>query len=280
MLTDTPPWPPLAGVAALVATYVATTVVLALLAVVAGVAGYDPEEVPAGGLLVVTAALSAAAVGVCVAIARRTGRVEPADFALRRPAAADLAVGVAAGAAVLAVVTGVWAWLTVQRTAFPLPPELSDASAVELATVGAAPGSGDVELGPALIASALARAVLAPVAAQVVLLGFVAPALARWRGGPVPAIGVAVLGLTLVAGVAGDLGGGLLVPALALAALLVALRVLTGSLVPGVVLACGAAGAALGASAQLGAAGIAALAAACAVAGVVLVAPILRDDAP
>ena len=120
-----------------------------------------------------------------------------------------------------------------------------------------------VEAGPGLIASALARCVVPAVAGELLLRGFVLPALARRRG-PVPAVLVVAVLFGGLADVAG--APGLAVPSMALGALLCLLYLRTGSLLPGVALSAGAAGVALGAACALPAAGAAVLAAGCALA--------------
>lgn len=245
-----PAWPPLAAVAGLVAAYAGSLAVLVIVAIVAKAAGYEPGHVPAGGVLLFAILFALTSVAVCAGIARQTAPPEPAQFGLRRVPPGESALLVVAAAVVLAAVVAAWAWGSVERLALPVPEELD---------------GGDVRLDAALVASALARAVVAPLAGQVVLLGFVLPALARWRG-VVPAGLVCVAGLAALAGVVGD-GGRLVVPAVTLAVLLLALRLRTGSLLPGAMLGCAAAGAALGAAVRWDPAGVAALAAACGAAG-------------
>ncbi|HEV2814586.1 MAG TPA: CPBP family glutamic-type intramembrane protease, partial [Solirubrobacteraceae bacterium] len=217
-----PGWPPLAGVVALAVAYVASFVVVVVVALVAEAAGYEPADRPPGAVLLVAVLFALTSVGACLFVARQTAPLAPGQFGLRRVPPGEAALLVAAAALVLAAVVTVWAWATVERLAFPVPQELD---------------RGDVDADAGLAASALARAVVAPVAGQVVLLGFVLPALSRWRG-VVPAAILCTLLLAPLAGVVGD-GGRLAVPALVLAALLVALRLRSGSLVPGIALACG-----------------------------------------
>jgi hypothetical protein len=249
-----PGWPPLAGVVGLVAAYVASFLVVVVVAVVAEAVGYEPADRPPGAVLLVALLFAATSIAACLVVARQTAPLAPGQFGLRRVPPGEAALLVAAAALVLAAVVAAWAWATVERLALPVPEEL---------------GEGDVDPGAGVAASALARAVIAPVAAQVVLLGFVLPALSRWRG-VVPAALVCTVGLAALSGVVGD-SGKLAIPALVLGALLVALRLRSRSLVPGAVLGCGAAGVALGVAITWEPLGVAALGAACAAAGLALV---------
>lgn len=234
-----PGWPPLAGVVVLVGAYLAGMVVLTIVAIGAGIAGYEPEDVPAGLVLVLAVLFAAAAVAVCLVVAAQTARPTAEALGLRPPPPGETAVLVAGGLVVMAIVGALWAWGAIERLALPVPAELDpgpDGSGIR-----AAP---DVDPGAGLAASALARAVIAPFVLQVVVLGFVLPALSRWRG-VVPAALVCGLVLATSAGLVGD-GGRLALPALALAAVLVALRLRSGSVVPGIVVTSAVAGTALG----------------------------------
>jgi hypothetical protein len=262
-----PGWPPLAGVVGLAAAYVASLVVLVVVAATAEAVGYEPDNLPPGAVLLVAMLFAATSIGVCLVVARQTARPAPGQFGLCRVPLREAALLAVAAAAVLAAVVAAWAWATVERPALPVPAELDDRAAFEQVT--GTGGAGDVDFGAGLVASALARAVIAPVAGQIVLLGFVLPALSRWRG-PVPAALLCVIGLAALAGVVGD-GGRLALPALTLAGLLVALRLVSGSLLPGIALGCGAAGVALGVAVRWEPAGVAVLGVTCAAAGLALV---------
>jgi hypothetical protein len=114
----------------------------------------------------------------------------------------------------------------------------------------------------AAVASLLARAVLGTVVLELLMRGAVLPSLACTTGAW-PAIGAtAVAGGISFGAIAGD--GRLLVPAVALGALLGPLLVVTGSIVPGAALSSGFAAAALALACGWGAAGAAATAVACA----------------
>ena len=272
-----PGWPPLAGVVALVAAYVAGLAVVLVVAVTAEAVGYEPDTVSPGAVLLVALLFALAAIGACVAVARQTAPPAPGHFGLRRVPPAEAALLVVLGAAVLALAVAGWKWGTVERLALPLPDELDDRAGFERLS-GAAPATVDVEPGVGLAASALARAVIVPLAGQVVLLGFVLPALSRWRG-VVPAALVCTVGLAMLSEAVGD-SGRLAIPALVLAVLLVALRLRSGSLLPGIVLACGAAGVALGSAVRWEPAGAAALGACCAAAGLALALAVAERPPP
>jgi membrane protease YdiL (CAAX protease family) len=116
----------------------------------------------------------------------------------------------------------------------------------------------------AAVASLLARAVVGTVVLELLLRGAVLPALARAIGAW-PAIAVtALVGGISFGALAGD--GRLLVPAVALGALLGPLLVATGSIVPGAALSSGFAAAAMALACGWGPAGAAIAAAGCAAA--------------
>jgi len=262
-------WPPLAGVAALVAAGVAAGFAPLLAAVPAVATGGDRAQ---PGIVLLGAVLAAAAVvAVVVALARLTRPVTPEQLGLRAPDDVPHAVLLFAGAA-LALGAVATAWALLDGLQVVVPPEVDTrtltAQAYDL------PVREPVEWGPGLLASALARCVLPVVAGEILLRGFVLPALIGWRG-PVPAIAI----VAVVFGGAGQLVGtpGIAVLSMLLGVLLCLLYLATGSLLPGVVLAAVAAAVGFGTACALPPAEVAALAAGCALAALGLAAaPVLR----
>ena len=115
------------------------------------------------------------------------------------------------------------------------------------------------------------------VAGEILLRGFVFPALAGWRG-PVAAAAIVAVAF----GGAGQLIGapGIAVLSMLLGVLLCFLYLATGSLLPGVALAAAAAAAGFGTACALAPAEVVALAAGCALAALGLAAaPLLRPRA-
>ena len=245
-------WPAWTAFAALGAM-LAAGVVAALLAAVS----FAGAGAAAGRLA--AALLSAAATGAALAwLAVRTGPLTPARFGVRpvEPLRALQAAAVAG-----AVVAGVTALLAAAGALVELrvPRELSSLDGVAWATGVQEPA---VPFDAAALASLLVRAVLGVAVLELVLRGVVLPALARLIG-TWPAIGAtAVLGAVSFGGIAGD--GCLLLPALALGALLGPLTVATGSIVPGAGLSAAFAGAALAAACSWGTLAAAVVALACA----------------
>jgi membrane protease YdiL (CAAX protease family) len=272
MMRHVPNWPPLAGVAALLVAGVVAAFAPLLAAVGALATGGSRAE---PGIVLIGAALSAAGiVAIVVALARLTRPVTPEQLGLRPLRDLTRALLLTAGAALLlAAVAGAWALgpgfeLTV-------PPEVDTrtltAQAYDL------PLREPPEWSPRLVASALARCVLPVVAGEILLRGFVFPALSGWRG-PLTAAAI----VAIVFGGAGQLLGtpGIAVSSMLLGLLLCLLYVATGSLRPGIALATAAAAATFGAACALPPAEIAALTAACVPAAVGLAAaPLLRPGA-
>jgi membrane protease YdiL (CAAX protease family) len=266
-----PKWPPLAGVAAMLSAIAIVSfvpLVAALPAILTGGLRAQP------GIVLVGAAGSAVAIVATVfAIARLTRPVSADQLGLRAPDDVPRALALALAAAlVLAGATAAWALLGDLRDQLVIPPELDTRGAI--ARAHDLPVRESVEWGPGLLVSALARCVLPVVAGEILLRGFVFPALSSWRG-PVPA----ALIVSILFGGLGQLFGapGIAVLSMLLGLGLCGLYLATGSLLPGVAIAAAAAAAGLGVACALAPAGSAALAAGCAVAAVGLAAvPALR----
>jgi membrane protease YdiL (CAAX protease family) len=257
---EVPGWPPLAGVAALLIASVVGALAPLPAGLAGGMAGAE-ESTPAAALL---AALLFAA-GVILVVTRLAALTRPVtvgQLGLRAPKdplrAAALTFAAALGLAALAAVV---ALLSDLRGAVPVPAELDSRSLY--AQAYDLPLREGAELGPGLLASALARCVVSVVAVEILLRGFAFPALSRWRGVWPAAIVVAV-----VFGGLGRLGEepALALLSMALGGALCWLYLATGSLLPGMALSAGTAAVLLGVGCALPPAGVALLAVACAVA--------------
>ncbi len=266
-----PKWPPLAGVAAILAAIVLMAfvpLVAALPAILTGGTRAQP-----GIVLLGAAASSVAVIAVVFAIARLTRPVTADQLGLRAPNDVPRAVVLTAAAAlVVAGLAAAWTLLGDLEGQLAIPPEIDTRTAI--AKAYDLPLRDSVEWGPGLIASALARCVLPVVAGEILLRGFVFPALSSWKG-PVPA----ALIVSVVFGGLGQVFGspGIAVLSMVLGLLCCLLYLATASLLPGIAISSAAAAASLGVAAALTPASIAALAVGCAVLSVALAAaPALR----
>ncbi len=269
-----PAWPPLAGVFALAGAVLVAVVAPLPALVPAAVAGLERTS-PA--IVLLAAAFSAAGIVAVVAVvARLTRPVTGEQLGLRVPGDLPGALLLTAGAAVaLGAVAALWSVLGDLRGSLDVPPELDTRSLT--AQLYDLPLREPVPFGPGLVASALAGCVLPVVAGEILLRGFVFPALSGWRG-PVPA----ALIVAVVFGGAGQLLGtpGIALLSMLLGLLLCLLYVGTGSLLPGIALAAAAAAAGFGAACALAPAEVAGLAAGCALVALGLAAaPALRPRA-
>ncbi len=261
-----PKWPVLAGVAALLSAIVISSLVPLIAALPALLTGGDRAQ---PGIILLGAIPTTVAIVVVVCLLARLTRPVTADqLGLRVPddvpRAVLLTVG---GAVVLAAVAVAWTVLGDLEGSLVIPPEIDTRTAT--ARGFDLPVRESVEWGPGLLASALARCVLPVVAGEILLRGFVFPALSSWRG-PVPA----ALIVSVVFGGFGQLFGspGIAVLSMLMGVLLCLLYVATGSLLGGIALASAAAATSLGVAAGLPPAGVAALAIGCAVIAVGLAA--------
>ena len=261
-----PKWPVPAAVAAMLAAAVISSVV-PLVAALPAILTEGDRALP--GIVLLGAIPTAVAIVVAVVLlARLTRPVTTDQLGLRIPDDVPRAVLLTLGAAVvLAAVATAWALLGDLEGSLVIPPEIDTRTAT--ARGFDLPVRESVEWGPGLLASALARCVLPVVAGEILLRGFVFPALSSWRG-PIPA----ALIVSIVFGGFGQLFGapGIAVLSMLMGVLLCLLYVATGSLLGGIALASAAAAISLGVSAGLGPVGVAALAIGCSVIAVGLAA--------
>jgi len=231
------------------------------------------ERAQPGIVLLGAAGSAAAIVAVVFAIARLTRPVTADQLGLRAPE--DLPRSLLLAAAAALVLTGAaaaWALLGDLQGTLVIPPEVDTRSAI--ARGYGLPVREPVGWGPGLLASALARCVLPVVAGEILLRGFVFPALSSWKG-PIPA----ALIVSVLFGGLGQLFGapGIAVLSMLLGLLACLLYVATGSLLPGIAVSAAAAAAGLGEACALAPASTAGLAAGCAVISVALASvPVLR----
>ena len=172
------------------------------------------------------------------ALAAKVAPPTPAAFGLRPVPLRLAGVGVLAalGAVALAAVVA-----QVAGGAFdglPVPPEVSEQGA--LGRLVGDPDPTVVDLGGGAVSSLLARAVVLPLFAELLLRGFCLPILARRFGDRAAVAGVAVATALLGAGAAGS--GWLLLPGLVLGFALCLLYLETGSILPGTVVVGGLVG--------------------------------------
>jgi trimeric autotransporter adhesin len=275
---DVPAWPPWLAAAAVAAAWAATGAAALVVALVLSAAGAD-DVTPAGVLAIALggAVATVAAVGLLARAVHPGPR--PEHVGLRPTSVRMGAAAVALGFAAVAVL-GVLTTLLGHPFAEPaIPPELSSQPALGRLAHGL--DLTRVDPGAAAAASLAARAIIATAVAEVLLRGLVFPALATWLGTPAAAAVVAVAfgGLGSLTGTA---GGALFLPGLALGLLLCWLYAETGSVVPGVGVACAAAGASLAAGFGWTAASCAVTGLACALGALALVLPVAlaRPAAP
>lgn len=258
---DVPAWPAVAVLWVALALFVGQlvgTIVLAAIQVGAGA-----EEVGPGTRLAQTAITAVVVVGTMLWVASRTARPSAAQFGLRAGRPGRALVGGLAVAGGMAVFMVVWSLLVDVREGLAVPLELDPRT--ESGRDLDVPLRGAVPVDVGFVVSVLARCVLAAIVSEVVVRGFVFPALSGWRG-PLPA-------LVVVAVVFGALGGGsweLAVPAGVLGAALCVLYVWSGTLLGCIAVRAGAAGAVLAAAAGFDAGGMVATAAASSAAALAL----------
>jgi membrane protease YdiL (CAAX protease family) len=248
-----PRWPARAGLLAVAGAIVVSVVAAIVAATALVIAGAD-EQTGFSRLLFWALAVP----GFLWVVVRVAGRSHPpgaAELGLRPLAPAVALRVLAAAVAGFAVFVALWSLVVDMGAALPVPAELtSDAILVARgADVDA------VGLSANALALALALGVLAPLGIEILLRGFVLPALSSWRG-TLPAVAIVSL-----LGMASGQSTGALLPCVAvLQLLLCGLYLLTGSLLPGIALSAGVSGLALGAACGWSVAGVLALAAGCA----------------
>lgn len=174
-----PKWPPPAGGVAMLGAVVISALVPLAAALPAIFTG--GERAQPGIVLLGAAGSAAAIVAVVFAIARLTRPVTADQLGLRAPE--DLPRSLLLAAAAALVLTGAaaaWALLGDLQGTLVIPPEVDTRSAI--ARGYGLPVREPVGWGPGLLASALARCVLPVVAGEILLRGFVFPALSSWKG--------------------------------------------------------------------------------------------------
>ena len=252
-----PAWPAWMVPAALAGTWAAGWVVLLLVAVTLAIRGADAFDGPS--LLLLSLLTAGAGVAIMTALAAKVAPPTPAAFGLRPVPLRLAGVGVLAalGAVALAAVVA-----QVAGGAFdglPVPPEVSEQGA--LGRLVGDPDPTVVDLGGGAVSSLLARAVVLPLFAELLLRGFCLPILARRFGDRAAVAGVAVATALLGAGAAGS--GWLLLPGLVLGFALCLLYLETGSILPGTIVSAVWSGAVLGIAFRWNAADAAFLALSC-----------------
>jgi membrane protease YdiL (CAAX protease family) len=259
---DVPAWPALGVLWVVLAVFVSQLASSVALAGVLAAAGAD--EVSAGALVAQSVAVAVAVIVAVVVVAARTAPPSPRQFGLRVGVPGRMVVGGLAAAVGLIALVAVWSLVVDLEDGLQVPTGLDPRS--EFARDLDVPvRQGAIPVDGAFVVAVLGRCVLGALVTEVVVRGYVFPALAAWRG-PVPAIGI-------VAVVFGALGGQSLafaVPAAALAAGLCVLYLWSGSLLPTITVYAGASGAALAAASNLSASAIVLTACLCAAAALLL----------
>jgi membrane protease YdiL (CAAX protease family) len=244
---DVPAWPVWMAPAAIAGTWAAGWIAGIVIAVGLAVRGAD--GVDAAALLVLVALTAAGGVTVMGLLAARVAPPRPAVFGVRRvpPRLAATAVGL--GVAVVGVAALLAHVLGDALGSLPVPAEVSDQSRWSRLLGDPDPTVADVDAAAAC--SVLARALIGPLFAELLLRGFVLPILARRFGDGVAVAVLAPLTALTFAGVGGE--AWLLLPGLALGAVLCLLYLDTGSILPGAVVSASWSGFVLGLAFRWGA---------------------------
>lgn len=233
-----PGWPALDGVIAILGAVLVSVLAAIVAAVVVKAAGSDGQT--GFGTLVLWAIAAPGIVWVVVVVARRTEPPTAAELGLRTLSPDRVLRVLGAAVVVFAAVVALWSLVVDLDAALSVPAEVATG---ELQTFIDPDGADAVGLSANALALVLALGVVAPIGIEVLLRGFVLPALSSWRG-TLPAVAVVcVLGAITAAA-----DGALLPCVIVLQLLLCALYLLTGSLLPGIALSAGAAGLALAAA--------------------------------
>jgi membrane protease YdiL (CAAX protease family) len=259
---DVPAWPLWMAPAAIAGTWFAGW--LAGVAVAIGLAVRGAERVDAPSLLLLVALAGAGAAGVVVSLAARVAPPRRGAFGLRRVRLRLAAVGIAVGGLVVALAAAAAALLGDAFGALAAPVELSEQSGWARAL--GEPDPTVVDPGAAAACSVLARALIGPLCAELLLRGFVLPILVRRFGERTAIALLAPLTALAFAGAGGS--AWLLLPGLALGVVLCLLYLETGSILPGAVLSAAWSGLVLGLAFRWGAGEAALLALACGAAAI------------
>lgn len=254
------PWRAAVGLLLAPLAGLAGVLLAALIGSLAGAGDLTPAIVLLAALL--------AAVAVAAVVTALGGTRDPLAYGLRRPDPGTALPAVGLGLAGLLAAAGLGALLGDPFAGLELPPELSRQAPLDFG-----PDPTVVTLTADTVLSVIARGIVGVLAAELVLRGFVLAALERAYG-PGIAVGVVtVISGAFAASAAG--GAAVLVPALAVSAVLCVMYLETGSLVPGAAVAAAAQGALLGAGFDWSAAECAALALACGAGALLLLAPVV-----
>lgn len=266
-------WPLWTVPAGLVAGLLAGQLAFVLAAVPLAVTGASDGDVDGLVLLAGSLGFGAALLGVIALMVRTTEPLSAEGLALRPTAVAPAVAWTALLAVLMGALVFAWTQIADPGAVLGLPDELDGRTALE---DGLDLGQSRVHaaVGFDAMASAGARVVVAGMVAEVVLRGFALPVLARWRGETV-ALGItAVLGIAPLAFGAGVTQGGegVVLVALIAGVALGLLRLLTASVIPGIVLSSALCATGLGTAFGWSAPGVAALVTACSVVSVALAA--------
>lgn len=264
-LADVPAWPAGAGVVAVLGALLSGLLGAVIAAAVLSAAGSQRQT--GAGTLIIWTVTAAGTLWVIHRVARRTQPITAARLGLRAVRVMPTLRPLAAGAAAVAALVASWSLFVDLGSALPAPDQIAAARPGDR-LLDRGQGAGAVDADAGVIAGLVGLGVLAPWTSEILLRGFVLPALSTWRG-PLPAaIAVSVLGATTGAGAVA--GGELLACVLALQAVLCLLYLRTGSVLPGIVLSTLVTGLALGVALGWGAPGAIAAAASCAAGGLAL----------
>jgi membrane protease YdiL (CAAX protease family) len=255
--TSVPAWPVWMAPAAVAGTWAAGWAAAVLVAVAQTARGADRIDAPA--LLLLVALTAAACVGIVVALAARVAAPRREAFGVRRVALRLGAVGVALGVAVVALAATPAELLGGAFGSLPVPAELSEQT--RWARALGEPDPTVVDPGVAAACSVLARALIGPLLAELLLRGFALPIVARRLGEAAAVAVLAPLTALTFAGVGGS--AWLLLPGLALGAVLCLLYLETGSILPGAIVSTSWSGFVLGLAFRWGVADALALGLAC-----------------
>jgi len=243
--------------AAVAGTWAAGWLAGVAVALTLAVRGADRIDAPA--LLLHATVTAAAGVGIVALLAARVARPTPAAFGVRPVPLRLGAVGVGLGVAVVGLAALAADLLGGALGSLPLPAELSAQS--RLSRLLGDPDPTVVDPSAAAACSVLARALIGPLLGELLLRGFVLPILARRIGDGAAVAVLAPLTALTFAGAGGE--AWLLLPGLALGAVLCWLYLETGSILPGAVVSASWSGFALGLAFRWGARDAPLLAVAC-----------------
>jgi membrane protease YdiL (CAAX protease family) len=252
-----PSWPVWMAPAAVGGTWAAG--VVASVAVAVAMAARGAERVDAPSVLLLVALTAAASVGIVVALAARIASPLPESFGVRPVPLRLGAAGVGLGIAVVALPAAAAELLGGALGSLPVPVELSEQS--RWSRLLGDPDPTVVDPGASAACSVLARALIGPLFAELLLRGFVLPILARRLGVAAAVAVLAPLTALTFAGAGGD--AWLLLPGLALGVALCLLYLETASILPGAVLSATWSGFVLGLAFRWGVGDAALLALAC-----------------